>query len=183
MYSVLIFGQRRLTFDVNIDFGCLQLGGRIPVLDSLSELVLRAEGIPVRLDPLNRLEALVSDVQTWKESAAKTFLLKNSPFSLLEVNRQHSLCLFYSCFTTIPLRIIRKHICLCFQVLCPRCDVGAGHQKSKSKKSREAIQISKKSSTKFDSLSDVERALSESKDSASAVSVAVLLSLLLVEEV
>lgn len=62
-----------------------QLGGRIPVLDCLSELVLRAEGIPVRLEPLSRLEALVSDVQAWKESAAKTFLLKNSPFSLLEV--------------------------------------------------------------------------------------------------
>lgn len=65
---------------------CLQLGGRIPVLDSLSELVLRAEGIPVKLDQLSRLEVLVNDVQVWKESAAKTFLLKNSPFSLLEVN-------------------------------------------------------------------------------------------------
>ncbi|KAM7422346.1 hypothetical protein PAMA_010418 [Pampus argenteus] len=116
----------------------LQLGGRIPVLDSLSELILRAEGIPVRLDPLSRLEVLVNDVQTWKESAAKTFLLKNSPFSLLEV-------------------------------LCPRCDVGSGHQKSRSKKSKEATQISKKSSTKLDSLCDVERALSESKDSASAM--------------
>ncbi|KAI4826752.1 hypothetical protein KUCAC02_030185 [Chaenocephalus aceratus] len=51
---------------------------------SLSELLLRAEGIPARLNPLSRLEALVTDVQTWKESAAKTFLLKNSPFSLLE---------------------------------------------------------------------------------------------------
>ncbi|TMS19459.1 Lysine-specific demethylase 5B [Larimichthys crocea] len=116
----------------------LQLGGRIPVLDSLSELVLRAEGIPVTLDPLSRLEALVSDVQTWKESAAKTFLLKNSPYSLLEV-------------------------------LCPRCDVGSGHQKSRYKKAKEAAQISKKSSTKLESLSDVERALSESKDSASAM--------------
>lgn len=65
----------------------LQLGGRIPLLDSLSELVLRAEGIPVRLDPLTRFEALVTDVQAWKESAAKTFLVKNSPFSLLEVNQ------------------------------------------------------------------------------------------------
>ncbi|XP_035518499.1 lysine (K)-specific demethylase 5Ba [Morone saxatilis] len=116
----------------------LQLGGRIPVLDSLSELVLRAEGIPVRLDPLSRLEALVSDVQTWKESAAKTFLLKNSPFSLLEV-------------------------------LCPRCDVGTGHQKSRSKKAKEAPQIGKKALTKLESLCDVERALSESKDSASAM--------------
>uniref|UniRef100_A0A3B4WMY6 [histone H3]-trimethyl-L-lysine(4) demethylase n=1 Tax=Seriola lalandi dorsalis TaxID=1841481 RepID=A0A3B4WMY6_SERLL len=116
----------------------LQLGGRIPVLDSLSELVLRAEGIPVRLEPLSRLEALISDVQAWKESAAKTFLLKNSPFSLLEV-------------------------------LCPRCDVGTGHQKSRSKKTRESPQMNKKSSTKLESLCDVERALCESRDSASAM--------------
>ncbi|XP_072238498.1 lysine (K)-specific demethylase 5Ba isoform X2 [Leuresthes tenuis] len=116
----------------------LQLGGRIPVLDSLSELVLRAEGIPVRLDPLSRLEALVGDVQSWKESAAKTFLLKNSPFSLLEV-------------------------------LCPRCDVGFGQQKSRSKKMKEAPQVNKKSSTKLESLCDVEKALSESRDSASAM--------------
>ena len=72
---------------INLVCQRLQLGGRIPVLDSLSELVLRAEGIPVRLDPLSRLEALINDVQAWKESAAKTFLLKNSPFSLLEVNK------------------------------------------------------------------------------------------------
>ncbi|XP_054640536.1 lysine (K)-specific demethylase 5Ba [Dunckerocampus dactyliophorus] len=116
----------------------LQLGGRIPVLDKLSELVLKAEGIPVRLDPLSRLEALVVDVQTWKESAAKTFLLKNSPFSLLEV-------------------------------LCPRCDIEAGLQRSRYKKTKEATQTSKKSSIKLDSLYDVERALSESKDSASAM--------------
>ncbi|CAJ1051738.1 lysine (K)-specific demethylase 5Ba [Xyrichtys novacula] len=116
----------------------LQLGGRIPVLDSLSELVLRAESIPVRLDPLSRLEALINDVQTWKESAAKTFLLKNSPFSLLEV-------------------------------LCPRCDVGGGYQKSKSKKAKEAAQNCKKSPTRLESVSDVERALSESKDSPSAM--------------
>uniref|UniRef100_A0A7N8YK11 [histone H3]-trimethyl-L-lysine(4) demethylase n=1 Tax=Mastacembelus armatus TaxID=205130 RepID=A0A7N8YK11_9TELE len=116
----------------------LQLGGRIPVLESLSELVLRADGIPVKLDPLSRLEALINDVQMWKESAAKTFLLKNSPFSLLEV-------------------------------LCPKCDIGAGYQKSRSKKIKEAPQISKKSSTKLESVCDVERALSESKDSASAM--------------
>ncbi|XP_061146653.1 lysine (K)-specific demethylase 5Ba isoform X1 [Syngnathus typhle] len=117
----------------------LQLGGRIPLLESLSELVLRAEGIPVRLDPLSRLEALIGDVQTWKESAAKTFLLKNSPFSLLEV-------------------------------LCPRCDVGAGLPRSRSKKTKEGTQINKRpAGVKLDSLYDVEKALSESKSSASAM--------------
>jgi histone demethylase JARID1 len=56
------------------------------VLDTLTDLVSRAKTIPVWLDPLARLEALVSDVQAWKESATKTFLMKNSPYSLLEVN-------------------------------------------------------------------------------------------------
>uniref|UniRef100_A0A8C5C791 [histone H3]-trimethyl-L-lysine(4) demethylase n=1 Tax=Gadus morhua TaxID=8049 RepID=A0A8C5C791_GADMO len=116
----------------------LQVGGRIPVLDSLSELVVRAEDIPVWLDPLTRLEALLADVQTWKESAAKTFLVKNSSLSLLEV-------------------------------LTPRCDVGAGSQKSRSKKSKEASPGSRRDSAKLDSLSEVERALLESKDSASAM--------------
>uniref|UniRef100_A0A4W5NRY7 [histone H3]-trimethyl-L-lysine(4) demethylase n=1 Tax=Hucho hucho TaxID=62062 RepID=A0A4W5NRY7_9TELE len=63
----------------------LQLGGRIPVLDTLTDLVSRAKAIPVWLDPLARLDSLVSDVQAWKESAAKTFLMKNSAYSLLEV--------------------------------------------------------------------------------------------------
>lgn len=58
----------------------------MPVLDTLSELVLRGRAIPVQLDPLSRLESLVTEVQAWKECAAKTFLMKNSPYSLLEVS-------------------------------------------------------------------------------------------------
>lgn len=65
----------------------VQLGGRIPVLDALSDLVSRARAIPVQLSPLSRLEGLVSEVQSWRESAAETFLLKSSPYSLLEVLR------------------------------------------------------------------------------------------------
>lgn len=70
-----------------------------------------------------------------------------------------------------PINNVR--LLLCFQVLCPRCDVGTGHQKSRSKKAKEVPQICKKSSSKLESVCDVERALSESKDSASAVSVTV----------
>lgn len=62
-----------------------QVGGQTPVLSSLSDMILRAHAIPVRLEPLDQLEVLVSEVQAWKESAAKTFLIKNSPFTLLEV--------------------------------------------------------------------------------------------------
>lgn len=56
------------------------------------------------------------------------------------------------------------------QVLCPKCDMGTAHQKSRCKKSKDAAQLGKKSPTKLESLCDVEKALSESRDSASAVS-------------
>ncbi|XP_036386380.1 lysine (K)-specific demethylase 5Ba [Megalops cyprinoides] len=116
----------------------LQHGGRIPVLDTLLSMVSRARAIPVQLDPLARLESLVSEVQAWKESASKTFLMKNSPYSLLEV-------------------------------LCPRCEVGTVAQRAKSKKAKDPAQCGKRKLVRLGSLSDVERALSESKDSASAM--------------
>uniref|UniRef100_A0AAY4B9T3 [histone H3]-trimethyl-L-lysine(4) demethylase n=1 Tax=Denticeps clupeoides TaxID=299321 RepID=A0AAY4B9T3_9TELE len=62
----------------------LQQGGRMPVLDLLTEMVQRGRAIPIQLDPLERLEGLVNEVQAWKELAAKTFLMKNSPYTLLE---------------------------------------------------------------------------------------------------
>uniref|UniRef100_A0A673GAZ9 [histone H3]-trimethyl-L-lysine(4) demethylase n=1 Tax=Sinocyclocheilus rhinocerous TaxID=307959 RepID=A0A673GAZ9_9TELE len=116
----------------------LQVGGQTPVLSSLSDMVLRAHAIPVRLEPLDQLEVLVSEVQAWKESAAKTFLIKNSPFTLLEV-------------------------------LCPRWEVGSSLKKKMRKVKGECVSSGKKKLVKLDSMSDVERALSDSKDSASAV--------------
>uniref|UniRef100_A0A4W5NKB9 [histone H3]-trimethyl-L-lysine(4) demethylase n=1 Tax=Hucho hucho TaxID=62062 RepID=A0A4W5NKB9_9TELE len=111
-------------------------GDSIPLFDNLSDMVLRGQAIPVQLDPLNHLESLVTELQAWKESAAKTFLMKNSHFTLLEV-------------------------------LCPRFEVGAGSPKRKSKKAKDC---SKKKMLKLDSLSDVEKALLETKDTTSAVS-------------
>lgn len=58
----------------------------MPVLDALVELVTRGRCIPVHLDSLPRLESLVAEVQAWKECAANTFLMENSPCSLLEVS-------------------------------------------------------------------------------------------------
>ncbi|KAA0713965.1 Lysine-specific demethylase 5B-B [Triplophysa tibetana] len=118
--------------------GDLQVGGQIPVLGSLSDMVLRAHAIPVRLEPLEQLEHLVSEVQTWKESAAKTFLIKNSPFTLLEV-------------------------------LCPRWEAGGSLKKKMKKAKGECASSGKKKLVKLDSMSDVERALTDSKDSASAM--------------
>uniref|UniRef100_A0A803XYL6 [histone H3]-trimethyl-L-lysine(4) demethylase n=1 Tax=Meleagris gallopavo TaxID=9103 RepID=A0A803XYL6_MELGA len=117
---------------------CVQVGGRVPVLDTLVELVTRGRSIPVHLDYLPRLESLVAEVQAWKECAANTFLCENSPYSLLEV-------------------------------LCPRCDIGTLSLKRKQKKLKEPMPSGKKKSTKLESLSDLERALCESKDTASAM--------------
>uniref|UniRef100_A0A4W4DXS5 [histone H3]-trimethyl-L-lysine(4) demethylase n=1 Tax=Electrophorus electricus TaxID=8005 RepID=A0A4W4DXS5_ELEEL len=116
----------------------LQVGGRVPVLDMLSDMVLRGQAIPVKLDPLERLEALVSEVQAWRESAAKTFLMKSSSFTLLEV-------------------------------LCPRFEVGSSLKKKMKKTKCDAGSCGRKRTGRLDSLSDVEKALSESNDSASAM--------------
>uniref|UniRef100_A0A8C7P0V8 [histone H3]-trimethyl-L-lysine(4) demethylase n=1 Tax=Oncorhynchus mykiss TaxID=8022 RepID=A0A8C7P0V8_ONCMY len=112
-----------------------QDGESIPLFDKLSDMVLRGQAIPVQLDPLKHLEFLVTELQAWKESAAETFLIKNSHFTLLEV-------------------------------LCPRFEVGAGSPKRKSKKAKDC---SKKKMVKLDCLSDVEKALLETKDTTSAL--------------
>ncbi|XP_064778606.1 lysine-specific demethylase 5B-B-like isoform X1 [Oncorhynchus masou masou] len=116
----------------------LQDEDSIPLFYNLSDMVIRGQDIPVQLGPLKQLESLMAEVQAWKESAAKTFLVKNSHFTLLEV-------------------------------LCPRCEVEAGSPKRKSKKAKDITQHSKKKMVKLDCLSDVEKALSETKDSASAL--------------
>ncbi|KAJ7331860.1 hypothetical protein JRQ81_014040 [Phrynocephalus forsythii] len=116
----------------------LQAGGRVPVLDTLVELVSRSRSIPVHLEYLPRLESLVAEVQAWKECASNTFLAENSSYSLLEV-------------------------------LCPRCDIGTLGFKRKTKRLKEPVPNGKKRSTKLESLSDLERALSESKETAAAM--------------
>lgn len=55
------------------------------MIDSLSDMVLRGQAIQVHLEPLDRLESLMGEVQDWKESAAATFLQKDSTLTLLEV--------------------------------------------------------------------------------------------------
>lgn len=54
-------------------------------------------------------------------------------------------------------------------MLCPWCDIGMLSLKKKQKKLKEPVPSGKKKSSKLETLSDLERALSESKDTASAV--------------
>ncbi|XP_029011976.1 lysine-specific demethylase 5B-B [Betta splendens] len=116
----------------------LQASGCVPMVDSLSDMVLRGQAIQVHLEPLDKLESLMVQAQQWKESAAATFLQKDSTLTLLEV-------------------------------LCPRCEVGnVGSPKRKAKKWKESAKSNKKKTT-LNTLSDVEKALSETKDSTSAM--------------
>uniref|UniRef100_A0A8C4HX46 [histone H3]-trimethyl-L-lysine(4) demethylase n=1 Tax=Dicentrarchus labrax TaxID=13489 RepID=A0A8C4HX46_DICLA len=117
----------------------LQASDGEPMMDSLSDMVLRGQAIQVHLEPLDRLESLMVEVQEWKESAATTFLQKDSTLTLLEV-------------------------------LCPRCEVGnVGSPKRKPKKGKESPKNNKKKTPRLNTLSDVEKALSETKDSTSAM--------------
>lgn len=117
----------------------LQASGAELMMDCLSDMVLRGQAIQVHLEPLDRLESLMVEIQEWKESAAATFLQKDSTFTLLEV-------------------------------LCPRCEVGnVGSPKRKAKKGKESPKSNKKKMPRLNTVSDVEKALSETKDSTSAM--------------
>ncbi|XP_059188294.1 lysine-specific demethylase 5B-B isoform X2 [Centropristis striata] len=116
-----------------------QASGSTQMMDSLSDMVLRGQAIQVHLEPLDRLESLMVEVQEWKESAAATFLQRDSTLTLLEV-------------------------------LCPRCEVGnVGSPKRKAKKVKESPKSNKKKTPRLNTLSDVEKALSETRDSTSAM--------------
>ncbi|XP_063063919.1 lysine-specific demethylase 5B-B [Engraulis encrasicolus] len=108
----------------------IQQGGRVVELRCVSELVARGRGLPVALELLPRLEEMMSQVATWKQSAADAFLLKDSPLSLLEV-------------------------------LCPRCEGCVSSPKRKVKKEKKRAGP--------ETLSDVEKALSECRDSHAAM--------------
>ncbi|XP_071333229.1 lysine-specific demethylase 5B-B isoform X2 [Trachinotus anak] len=117
----------------------IQASGCVLMVDSLSDMVLRGQAIQVHLEPLDRLESLMVEVQEWKESAAATFLQKDSTLTLLEV-------------------------------LCPRCEVGnVRSPKRKAKKGKESPKSNKKKTLRLNTLTEVEKALSETKDSTSAM--------------
>ncbi|GFN77384.1 lysine-specific demethylase 5a [Plakobranchus ocellatus] len=54
-------------------------------LEVLEGLVAKGRPIPVRLDQLPQLESQVAAAKSWKERTARTFLKKNSSFTLLEI--------------------------------------------------------------------------------------------------
>lgn len=61
----------------------------MPLMDNLSDMILRGQAIQVYLEPLDRLETLMAEVQEWKELAASAFRQKDSPLTLLEVKNKN----------------------------------------------------------------------------------------------
>ncbi|ESO91413.1 hypothetical protein LOTGIDRAFT_205701 [Lottia gigantea] len=57
-----------------------------PYVDVLESLVNKGRPIPVRLDILPQIEAQVTTAKSWRERTARTFLKKNSTYTLLEVS-------------------------------------------------------------------------------------------------
>ncbi|XP_027623670.1 lysine-specific demethylase 5C isoform X2 [Tupaia chinensis] len=67
------------------DVNEIQNGDHYPCLDDLEGLVAVGRDLPVRLEELRQLEQQVLTAHSWKEKASKTFLKKNSCYTLLEV--------------------------------------------------------------------------------------------------
>ena len=64
----------------------VQSSDSYPYLDMVESLVNKGRPIPVRLDQLPQLESQVAAAKSWRERTARTFLKKNSTYSLLEVS-------------------------------------------------------------------------------------------------
>lgn len=62
-----------------------QNGDHYPCLDDLEGLVAVGRDLPVGLEELRQLELQVLMAHSWREKASKTFLKKNSCYTLLEV--------------------------------------------------------------------------------------------------
>ncbi|XP_076860921.1 lysine-specific demethylase 5A isoform X2 [Brachyhypopomus gauderio] len=63
----------------------IQNGSNYAYLDQLEALLARGRSIPVRLDALPQVESQVASARAWRERTARTFLKKNSTYTLLQV--------------------------------------------------------------------------------------------------
>ncbi|XP_040298013.1 lysine-specific demethylase 5C isoform X3 [Bufo bufo] len=63
----------------------IQSGDHYPCLDDLEGLVAVGRDLPVKMDELHQLEVQVAAAHSWRDKATKTFLKKNTCYTLLEV--------------------------------------------------------------------------------------------------
>lgn len=82
----------------------MQNGAHNPYLDVLEYLVTKGRPIPIRLEQLSQIENQVEAAKAWREKTARTFLKKNSTYSLLEV------------FSFIYLNVLLIFILMCLAI-------------------------------------------------------------------
>lgn len=56
-----------------------------PYLEALELLIGKAKPIAIKLEPLDQLETQVAAALAWRQRTARTFLRKNSYYTLVEV--------------------------------------------------------------------------------------------------
>ncbi|KAH0955440.1 hypothetical protein HN011_007212 [Eciton burchellii] len=62
----------------------IQAKENFPYYDTLEELIKKGRNIPLHLDALSTIESTVSQARVWKDKTSRTFLRKNSHYSLME---------------------------------------------------------------------------------------------------
>uniref|UniRef100_A0A671UZ86 [histone H3]-trimethyl-L-lysine(4) demethylase n=1 Tax=Sparus aurata TaxID=8175 RepID=A0A671UZ86_SPAAU len=108
-------------------------------IETLSAAAEKASGIPAYLPNCLLLKDTIRKAREWLQEASGGKLMINKTVSSS-------------------------------QVLCPRCEVGnVGSPKRKAKKGKESPKSNKKKTPRLNTLGDVEKALSETKDSTSAM--------------
>lgn len=65
-----------------------QNGSNYAYLEQLENLSAKGRLIPVRLDALPQVDSQVAAARAWRERTGRTFLKKNSSYTLLQVRSQ-----------------------------------------------------------------------------------------------
>jgi len=150
----------------------IQSGTSYAYLEQLESLLARGRSIPVRLDPLAQVESQVAAARAWRDRTARTFLKKNSTYTLLQVGRliccfASDMFKFQSCMNLSEL--LRHTFSLFSQVLSPRVDIGIyGNSKSKRKRVKELME-KERGGFDPDALSDLDESLEEVREPSTVV--------------
>uniref|UniRef100_A0A8C8EDJ0 Lysine-specific demethylase 5A n=1 Tax=Otus sunia TaxID=257818 RepID=A0A8C8EDJ0_9STRI len=119
----------------------IQNGSNYAYLEQLESLSAKGRPIPVRLDALPQLESQVAAARAWRERTGRTFLKKNSSYSLLQVLSPRTDIGVY------------------------------GSSKNRRKRAKELMEKEKEKDLDLESLSELEDGLEEARDTAAVVAI------------
>uniref|UniRef100_A0A8C2UC82 Lysine-specific demethylase 5A n=1 Tax=Coturnix japonica TaxID=93934 RepID=A0A8C2UC82_COTJA len=126
--------QRARDWSVKVE--AIQNGNNYAYLEQLESLSAKGRPIPVRLDALPQLESQVAAARAWRERTGRTFLKKNSSYSLLQVLSPRTDIGVY------------------------------GSSKNRRKRAKELMEKEKEKDLDLESLSELEDGLDEARDTA-----------------